>query len=97
MGMGGHILAPVPLIPMKGHPLPTERGDRWNPKAGLEGLQVRNLLSLPGKEPRSPGRLLYILVNTLIELSRPLLNDTNFPKLRYGFVAPELSTRCLPL
>jgi hypothetical protein len=58
---------------------------------------VRNLLSMSGKEPISPGRSLYIVVNILIELSRPLLNDINFLKLRYGFVAPELSTCCLVL
>jgi len=48
MDMGGHNHAPVPLTPMKGHSLPIEREVQWIPKAGLEGLQVSNLLSRPG-------------------------------------------------
>ena len=55
----------------------------------------QSLVPAGGKKTRSLGRSMYILVHTIIELIRLLPNDKNFRKLRYCFVAPELSTSCL--
>jgi hypothetical protein len=47
--MSDHILAPVPLTPMKGHPLPTEREARWIPQSQSVGFTIEKTLVPAGK------------------------------------------------